>query len=237
MNEKVLIVDDNAEICNLLGMYILNPLGLQWTTASDGIRGLEMAMQYQPDLILLDVNMPRMSGIEMLRALRETVCTAPVILITADSNLSVAVDAFRLGMKDYIAKPFTQEEATATIQRVLDQLHLQEEKAKLTQQLIAAEAVRQTTVTLAHRINNALMVIGGSLHLLQEIAEQEHCPDNAQQLIDAGLHNAHKIAKVLESLQNTVNVQSTPYIGNTTMLKMDDEEDAQKRTRTDRHDV
>jgi two-component system NtrC family sensor kinase len=224
MNGKVLVVDDNAEICTLLGMYILEPMGLQWATASDGIQGLEMALQYQPDLILLDINMPRMGGIEMLRALRETVCTAPVILITADSNLSVAVDAFRLGMKDYIAKPFTHEEAAAAIHRVLEQTRLQEEKAKLAQQLIAAEAVRQTTVTLAHRINNALMVIGGSLHLLQEIADQEHYSDNTQQLIRTGLQNARKIARVLESLQNTVNVQSVSYTGNTTMLKTEDDE-------------
>ena len=225
MNANILVVDDNADIRAIL-RDILESAGFHWIPASDGEYGLEIAFQRCPDLILLDVNMPRMNGIEMLRALRKTVCHAPVILVTADADFQVALDAFRLGVRDYIIKPFTPEEVLQTVTRVLENTHLEKAKIQLMRQLVEAEAVRQTTATLAHHINNSLMSLGGSLYLLLESAEHDNYPKDILKLIRSGLEDAREIARVLRYLQNTTNVQKTPYFDDIMMLETNAESES-----------
>ena len=109
--ERILIVDDNEELLNLLDLLFSNLYDV--LKARDGEQGLLMAQRDTPDLILLDMNMPRMTGMEMLAALRETECQVPVIFMTGEGSVYVAVEAFRLGVHDYLTKPFSSEEAQA----------------------------------------------------------------------------------------------------------------------------
>jgi len=219
MKPKILVVDDNPTIREILGDVILGPNGYEWQPACDGQQGLSMAITFQPDLILLDVNMPRMDGIELLRALRKTACKAPVILVTADADLMVALDALRLGVKDYVLKPFTAEEVLDAIVRALKQQRMENERQELSNQLAAAEAVRQTTATLAHHINNSLMSLGGSLFLLLETARQNGIDQESLALIQSGLKDAREIARVLKALQKTVKLRRIPYYSGDVILE------------------
>jgi two-component system alkaline phosphatase synthesis response regulator PhoP len=81
-DETILVVDDNLDFARTLERYTLAPLGYTVLFAANGQRGLQLAVSHQPDLILLDMNMPSMNGMEMLRALRQTDCTSPVIFMT-----------------------------------------------------------------------------------------------------------------------------------------------------------
>ncbi|MFB0535661.1 MAG: response regulator [Anaerolineae bacterium] len=117
--QRVLIVDDRRENIVFLANNILRPKGYDVITAMDGERGLHKALQERPDLIIMDLRMPKMNGIEMLAALREEQCRIPVILTTFHGSESVAVEAFRLGVKDYIIKPYTVEDIERAIQRAL----------------------------------------------------------------------------------------------------------------------
>jgi len=109
------VIDDSREMLVALKNRILEPMGFQVLTAMDGQTGLQTAVQHNPDLILLDMNLPRMTGLELLSFLRKTPCTSPVIFMTASGSEQIAVEAFRLGVRDYLTKPFTYEELQASI--------------------------------------------------------------------------------------------------------------------------
>ena len=102
--QKVLIIDDRREIIVFLANNILKPKGYDIITAMDGEKGLHKALEEKPDLIIMDLRMPKMNGLEVLAALREEQCHIPVILTTFHGSESVVVEAFRLGIKDYIIK-------------------------------------------------------------------------------------------------------------------------------------
>ena len=126
--ERVLIIDDSADIRSFLQDMVLGPRGYVVTVATDGQSGLELALAQKPDLILLDVNMPRMTGLEVLEALREHDFSAPVILMTFYGSENIAVQAFRLGVRDYVRKPFEVEEVLAAIDRALTESRLRRER-------------------------------------------------------------------------------------------------------------
>jgi len=137
--QKVLIIDDRREIIVFLANNILKPKGYDIITAMDGEKGLHKALEEKPDLIIMDLRMPKMNGLEVLAALREEQCHIPVILTTFHGSESVVVEAFRLGIKDYIIKPYTVEEMEGAIQRVLGEGR-PEDKVQRSPQL--AEEVR-----------------------------------------------------------------------------------------------
>ena len=221
-HETILVVDDSAEMVGFLREYILSPQGYRMLSAGDGQTGLEMAVAHKPDLIMLDMSMPRMTGMEMLAALRQTDCRAPVIFMTMHGSEIVAVEAFRLGVRDYLAKPFTVEEVQQAVDRALQETRLAREKEELTRNLIAAETVRQTVVTLSHYINNRLMVVDGGLTLLQENLEQElrNNPKLARIMRDSSASVAH-IAAVLRVLERVTSVQQTAYDRRTRMIDIE----------------
>lgn len=222
MNETILIVDDSPDVVLFLKQYILAPLGYKVISAPDGRSGLEMAVSKAPDLILLDMNMPRMTGLEMLVALRQTKCEAPVIFMTVHGSESIVIDVFRLGVRDYLIKPFTVDEVERAVNRALQEARLAREKESLARNLAAAEAVRQTVITLSHYINNNLMVLNGGLALLREELgerlEQQQELDHVTQDCQASLN---KIGAVIKVLQKVSNVQNTIYHGQTRMIDIE----------------
>lgn len=119
MKSKVLIVDDRRENIVFLANNILKPKGYEIITAMDGKKGLRRALEEKPDLIIMDLKLPEMDGLEVLSALRQQQCHIPVILTTYHDSASVIIEAFRLGARDYVIKPYTVEEMEGAIQRVL----------------------------------------------------------------------------------------------------------------------
>ncbi|MDE7261231.1 MAG: response regulator, partial [Oscillospiraceae bacterium] len=117
---KVLIVDDEA----LVRRGIV--LGVDWAArgcvvvgeAANGEEGIAAVERYSPNLIITDVRMPRMDGIEMMKQLREKGCRAHVIILTAYSDFSYARSALQFGADDYLLKPFGDQELIAAIDKV-----------------------------------------------------------------------------------------------------------------------
>ena len=116
-NEKILVVDDDANICELLRLYLTKE-GYQVTTAGDGEEGLEKFNQIKPDMVLLDVMMPRMDGLEVCRRIRKAGNT-PVMMLTAKGETFDKVLGLELGADDYMVKPFDAKEVVARIKAVL----------------------------------------------------------------------------------------------------------------------
>ena len=128
--EKILIVDDKIEVAQFCDEYLFRPHGYESLVAQDGRQGLEMALKEDPDLMILDFKLPEMSGLDVLRALRDRQVDIPVIFITAYGSDEDIVTAFRLGVKDYLAKPFDTSEMLATVERVLDEKRKQNEQVR-----------------------------------------------------------------------------------------------------------
>ncbi len=109
----LLVVEDERPLAETL-RFNLEMEGYRVRTAEDGIEGLSMARALQPDLVLLDLMLPRMDGLDVLRGIRET-SQAPVLLLTARTSESDRVRGLDLGADDYITKPFSLAELKARV--------------------------------------------------------------------------------------------------------------------------
>jgi two-component system NtrC family sensor kinase len=138
--ERILIVDDSDELRNFLSQEVLPQCGYQTLAAADGEQALRLIAKEQPDLVLLDCQLPDLSGLDVLRSMEHPPQAVPIILMTAHGSESIAVEAFRLGASDYLVKPFDIELGLATIDRVLTQANLRREKERLSQELEQARA-------------------------------------------------------------------------------------------------
>ncbi len=136
--ETILVVDDGKENREFVVEYVLKPNGFKYLTARDGQEGLEMALQNRPDLILLDLQMPRLDGIGVLKKLDANHLDIPVILMTFHGSEEIAVEVHRLGVKDYVKKPYTPDEMLDAIERSLSEIRLRREKEALTERVIHA---------------------------------------------------------------------------------------------------
>ena len=117
MDTKLLIVDDDPNICDMLKLYFENE-GYKVKTANDGVEGVQSFKIYEPDLVLLDIMMPRKDGWQVCREIRE-ISAKPVIMITAKGDVFDKVLGLELGADDFIVKPFDMKELSARIQAVL----------------------------------------------------------------------------------------------------------------------
>ncbi len=114
---KILIIDDEPSITNLVSAY-LKPEGYQVYTAADGPSGLKAARAFKPDLIILDVMLPGMDGIELLTRLRRE-SDVYVILLTARTEETDKIVGLSVGADDYVTKPFSPRELTARVKAAL----------------------------------------------------------------------------------------------------------------------
>ena len=116
-NAKILVIDDEPNIVNLVTAY-LKPEGYEVYTAEDGLQGLKAARAFKPDLIVLDVMLPGIDGIEVLTRLRRE-SDVYVILLTAKTEETDRVVGLSVGADDYVIKPFSPRELTARIKAAL----------------------------------------------------------------------------------------------------------------------
>jgi signal transduction histidine kinase/CheY-like chemotaxis protein len=133
--ERILVIDDSQEIQETLREAILTPLGYNVLSAGDGESGLRMALEEQPDLIILDERMPKMTGLEVLDALNEGGIQIPVIFTTIHGSEDLVIQVFRAGARDYIIKPFAPGEMQRSVERVLTEARLRAERDRLLEEL------------------------------------------------------------------------------------------------------
>jgi two-component system phosphate regulon sensor histidine kinase PhoR len=154
--ERVLVVDDSLVYQDLVVNHVLKPNGYEPLRAHDGEAGLRIALQETPDLLIIDLQMPGMTGIQLLEALREAGSEIPVIMMTLHGSEDLVVRAFRLGLKDYVIKPFDVEEMLAAIDRALTEVRLRRERDALTQELM--EVNRRLEAVLTNTEDAVLLV-------------------------------------------------------------------------------
>jgi len=118
MVKKILVVDDESSIVTLL-QYNLEQAGFLVDTAVDGQQGYDSVFENKPDLIILDLMLPKMDGMEVCKALRIKGINTPIIMLTAKDDEFDKVLGLELGADDYMTKPFSPREVTARVKAVL----------------------------------------------------------------------------------------------------------------------
>ena len=173
-SHSILIIDDN--IANLkVAMAHLNAYSFEVLTARDGKAGLERAQIAQPDLILLDLQMPGLDGFEVCRRLKAHPQTQniPVIFMTANSETDAIVRGFELGAVDYVIKPFASAELIARVQTHLTLRDLQQ--------------------------NLEEMVAAKTAVLTQEIAQRKKAQLEVERLLEIVRQQSDQLRRILES--------------------------------------
>jgi response regulator RpfG family c-di-GMP phosphodiesterase len=145
--KKILIVDDESSICELIEAY-LKKKGYEVARAGNGSDALAIVKSGSIDLVVTDIKMPGMSGIELLQKIREYSNTLPVLLATGFPTMETAIEALKAGAYDYIAKPFHFEEIGEKIRRALLQRHLQEENILFSKLISLHEVTKILASTL-----------------------------------------------------------------------------------------
>lgn len=132
--QKILIIEDNLEIAIMVD-DLMREQGYRTAIAYNGQTGLDLALKEQPDLILLDLRLPQMSGVDLLQALKDQNCVAPVVVMTAAGSEELAIQALRLGVQDYIKKPFNAPKLLEVTHRALEEDRLRNENAQFLEDL------------------------------------------------------------------------------------------------------
>ncbi len=117
MDKRILVVDDDTNICEMLKIYLENE-GYDVKTANDGAEGVNYFKMYAPDIVLLDVMMPKKDGYQVCREIRD-IGHKPIIMITAKGDTFDKVLGLELGADDFVVKPFDMKELSARIKAVL----------------------------------------------------------------------------------------------------------------------
>ncbi len=154
--KTILVVDDEEDMRWLLST-IIGTEGLKVDLAANGEEALDYLRQSIPDLVLLDIRMPKLDGLQTLQKIKETLPPLPVIMLTAHGDIRSTVKAMKLGAYDYLTKPFDNEEIVFTIKRAVEYHSLQKEVEELKQRL--KEQV-------------SLVSLMGNSHQIQQISYQ-----------------------------------------------------------------
>jgi DNA-binding response OmpR family regulator len=144
--ERILIVESDPDISDLIARQALSPLGYQVNVAADGASAIRHAVQFQPDVILVDLNMQGLSGKDLLIALSSQGVAVPMIVLAEKGQEPAVIQAFRLGANDYLMLPAREAEVVSAVERTLKQVREGRTRAKLDQQL------KQTNEELQRRL-------------------------------------------------------------------------------------
>ncbi|MCF6148075.1 MAG: sigma-54-dependent Fis family transcriptional regulator [Candidatus Kuenenia sp.] len=131
---NILVIEDNFGICNMIARILTNS-GYPANTAYDGASGIETYKKELPDLIILDINLPDISGIEILKQIKLMNKEIPIIIVSAQEDVKLAVDAIKFGAYDYIKKPFSNDDILLAVKRAIQENAMRQEIFVLKTQL------------------------------------------------------------------------------------------------------
>ncbi|PWH16261.1 MAG: hypothetical protein DDG60_04460 [Anaerolineae bacterium] len=173
-SEKILIVESDPDVSDLIGRQALQPLGYRVEVAADGPSAIRQAIQFQPDVILANLNLPGLGAKDLLVALSSQGLSVPVIVLAEKGQEPHVIQTFRLGAFDYLMLPVREAEVVSAVERSLSQTREARERAKLDAQLKQANAELQRRVrelTTIFSVGRAVISITDQRALFEKIVE------------------------------------------------------------------
>jgi DNA-binding NtrC family response regulator len=167
----ILVVEDESKMRRLLELQLAED-GFVVHSAADAETGLQLLVREKPDLVVTDLRLPGMSGLEFLQAVKRVNATLPVVVMTAYGTVESAVEAMKIGASDYVTKPFSLDELVLVIRKELDSQRLRDENRSLREALgrryaykniVAQSDKMQAVLGLVERVapTNSTVLLGG----------------------------------------------------------------------------
>lgn len=182
--ERILVVDDEASIRRILETR-LKMVGYEVITAADGEEAVEAYQKHNPDLVILDVMMPKMDGYGVTREIRKTSET-PIIILTALGDVSERITGLELGADDYVIKPFSPKELEARVKAVLRRVNHREDVpgGKVTKNVITTGNIRiDTSRRQVYRKNERIRLTGMEFSLLELLVGNSGQPFSRNEIL------------------------------------------------------
>ncbi|AGA57863.1 MAG: DNA-binding response regulator [Thermobacillus sp.] len=182
MNERLLVIEDETSIARILQLELEHE-GYTVGRAEDGRKGLEMALSGEWDLVLLDVMLPGLNGIEVLRRIRSSGSQIPVVLLTARDTVPDKVSGFETGANDYITKPFAMEELLARVRNLLRIFQQKQAEGEKGDVLKAADLTIELRTRKVYRKEIAVELTPREFDLLVYLAEHKNQEKTREQIL------------------------------------------------------
>ncbi len=190
--EKILIVDDEPDIAQILKLH-LEEFGYITNWAADGEAALKQLSSNGHDLVLLDVRMPGISGVEVLQRLRASGLDTAVIMMTAHGNENLVVECMKAGAADYVAKPFDIDDMMIRMKRALENQQIVKQKKILEQEK------EDFIFMLSHDMKNPITAVIGSIDIMREGRLGEVNPEQAEYLQSA-IESCQEVVTMIDNL-------------------------------------
>ena len=209
--KKVLVVDDNRDTVRII-RDALEGAGFSVTSAYDGREALERVHEETPDLMILDLMMPKMSGYEVCNEIRKDPRTKELIILmlTARSDIDAKIQGIEGGANDYLVKPVEPREVVSRVRRFLATEGAYQEKVLLER----LEAIGQISLTVRHEINNPLAVICGQAQLL---LQRRDLPEEVRSKLRIVYEMGLRISEIIKQLDQ-VQDKTREYIRGEKMI-------------------
>jgi len=214
-SETILLVDDEEGIRRVLGISLMDS-GYHVLTAASGEEALGIFKEAHPEIVLTDIKMPGMDGIELLRRIKEMSPDTEVIMITGHGELDLAIKSLQYEAARFITKPINHDALDIALKRVRERISMRKELLEYTQEveqlvedkaqkLIEAErmaAIGQTVATLAHAIKNIMGGLKGGIYVVEKGIELDNRKYLIQgwQMIKGNVNKIHNLAMDLLTL-------------------------------------
>jgi signal transduction histidine kinase/ActR/RegA family two-component response regulator len=172
--DRILIVESDPSVSDLIGRQALQAVGYQVQVATDATSAIAKSLQWAPDLMLVDLSLPGLSGKDLLVALASQGMHIPMIIIARRGTEADLIQTFRLGAADYLLLPAREAEVVNAVNRVLQQVHDRRERDRLSQQLQLANQELQNRVrelTTIFALGKAMTSVTDQAALLEKILE------------------------------------------------------------------
>lgn len=199
MRRRILLVEDDAKTREMVALY-LGREGYDVATAEDGVRALEVAREREPHLVVLDLMLPRMDGLAVCRALRDSPAAPGIIMVTARSTEDDKLTGLDLGADDYVTKPFSPRELMARVRAVLrraageDVLEVAGIAIDRLRREVRADGAEVPLTPTEYRLLDALATAAGRTFTRQELVERAFGEDyeGLDRTVDAHIMNLRR---------------------------------------------
>ena len=207
--ERILLVEDTDELRQHLAARVLRPAGYEVFTAQDGAEGFTLAREVEPDVIVSGYEMPRVNGLSMLEAMHGAGIYIPFILMTAQGSEALAVRALRMGVNDYLVKPFSGEELLA-LQRTQRRFRTRQMAEDIPEQLLQVnrhleQRLREldTLVSLGKRVTGQLERQQVLSQVVEAAVEITGAESGSLLLVDHATEELYQVASIGEAQEVT----------------------------------
>ena len=203
--ESILVVDDNRQLGDFIAYRLLPSLGFNGRIMYNAKSALESIRSSPPALVLLDLELPDATGIDILRQLQKEGFRIPTVLFTAHGSEHVAAEAFRLGVQDYLVKPVEPEQLEATITRALNETRLRQKADRLTEELKDQVAWLSALSKIGQSVTSTLDLDEVLRRIVEAAVQLTQAEEGFLALLDSstGIFNLRAVKNIDEKLIKT----------------------------------